>query len=299
MSLIRHYQPSDAAIITALWNRFWAGVPRAFPIGSEDFVRRVTGVLGWEETQLLLTDGGFVHFGPREPWWFRWEDRPPRDRETGMIYALCATDDEPRAALLAEAEARLRVDGARHLRLWPTWAQGTVPFYSGLSPSNEICGLWGPSPLAAWAELQGYRIDEHYRLGVLSTLDQVPAPSLPEDTETLWKDFATPLLPGAKRLIIQHHGEEVATVIAVESTERRRVTGEREWAAFDVSVAEAHRGRGWGKALMRALAAQVVREGGTTLQLHMVQENLPAEALYFRSLGFVPMEDSFLSLEKV
>ncbi len=296
---LRPYQPSDAVLVTALWNHFWAGTPRAFPITATDFVRRVTAAPGWEETQILLTNGGFVHFGPREPWWFRWEDRPPRDRETGMIYALCAVADAPRTALLAEAEARLRADGARHLRLWPTWAQGTVPFYSGLSPSNEISGLWSGSPLTAWAERQGYRVGPHYRLGVLSALDQVPDPSLPEDAEAVWENFATPLLPDAKRLVIRQEGTEIAHVIAVESTERRRVTGTREWAAFDVAVAEAHRGRGWGKTLMRSLAAQILSEGGNTLQLHMVQGNVPAEALYFRSLGFVPLDGSFVSLEKV
>lgn len=297
--MLRPFRPAEAARATAYWNRFWAGTVRAFPVTTEDFLRRVVAVPGWEETQLLLTDNGFVHFGPREPWWFRVEERRAVDRTTGMIYALCAEDEGERLALLQEAETSLHAEGAERIWLWPTWAQGTIPFYTGMTPSNEISGLWEGSPLVAWAERQGYRVAVRYRLGILEPLSRVISPELPPGCEAVWEDFVTPLLPGAKRLILRRGGERIAHVIAVESVERNRDLGTSEWAAYDVAVDAAHRGQGWGRALMRSLVKCVVREGATSVQLHMVQGNMPAENLYFRSMGFAPLpEGGFISLEK-
>ncbi|GFH38633.1 GNAT family N-acetyltransferase [Streptomyces pacificus] len=68
--------------------------------------------------------------------------------------------------------------------------------------------------------------------------------------------------------------------------------GERSAYVYDVHVAEGHRGRGHGRALM-LVAEQVAGEAGLpVLELHVASSNVPAAGLY-ASLGYRPVLHHF------
>jgi ribosomal protein S18 acetylase RimI-like enzyme len=300
---LRAFQPGDLATVTALWNESWVGVPRGFAITLDDFACRVLAAPTFAETTLLLAEppgAGFIHFGPNERWGYHLEDRAEPNHAIGVIYALCAGDDAIREELLRAAENALRAARARDITLWATWGQGTMPFYNGLTPSNEVSGQWASSPLIAWAERLGYAIRTRYRLGTLPLREGDVYPLLPEGAEALSAPFETPIIPNARRLSLRRvRGEEIGRVIYCGSEERNRSLGTRECAAFDVAVSAPYRGQGWGRALMGEMARQAYREGYTDLQLHVVAGNTPAENLYFRSLRFTPVpEGNFVTLAK-
>ncbi len=301
---ISTFHPGDIEAIANVWNAFWRGVPRAFSVTADDLAARLVDCPVFAETQLLTLrrDGkveGFIHFGPRDDWWFTLENRPPTSPETGTIYALCASNEEDYAALLESAEAELKARGATVINLWPTWAQGAVPFYNGLTPSNEVSGLWRNHQGREWAERRGYTILSTYKLGVLPL--PILSPGSTEGSRAAWTDFQSPIMPNAKRLSLQsaETGEEIGWVVAADSSERNAATGSREWAAFDVAIRESWRGQGWGRVLMQHAAYLTSKQGATSLQLHVVEGNFAAEALYFRSMGFDQVPDgTFITLQK-
>ncbi len=302
---LRAFQSEDLPAVTALWNRCWADAPRRLTITEEDFARRVLAVPTMEATTLLVAEeasAGFVHFGPRETWGFLLEDRATPDGSVGVIYALCADEDAVRETLLRAAETGLRAAGAHTITLWPTWAQGTMAFYTGLTPSTEVSGLWEGSPQVAWAETQGYSVVMRYRLGELPLKEDGGYPPIPEGAEAMVEPFPASAIPGAQKLFLRYVGSrvEIGRVIYVGAEERNRLLGTRECAAFDVAVAPAYRGQGWGRAMMGEMARQALREGYTTLQLHVTAGNTPAENLYFRSLGFLPVPaGNFVTLRQL
>jgi ribosomal protein S18 acetylase RimI-like enzyme len=69
-------------------------------------------------------------------------------------------------------------------------------------------------------------------------------------------------------------------------SERELDAGSAAWV-YDVYIDESRRGRGYGRALMRAVEAQVREAGLGRMELHVWVDNDPATSLY-RSLGFVP-----------
>jgi GNAT superfamily N-acetyltransferase len=68
--------------------------------------------------------------------------------------------------------------------------------------------------------------------------------------------------------------------------DRELDAGPAAWI-YDVYIDEPHRGRGYGRALMEAVEAQVRATGLRRIELHVWVENEPATTLY-RSLGYVP-----------
>ena len=171
---IRPFQPKDLAAVAAAWNRFWASTPRGFAAEPDEFAARVLLAPGFADTTMLVAaaaDGavrGFAHFGPREPWWFLQVDRRPPDPSVGMIYTLCAEDAATFTSLLHTAEAQLAAQGAEEAWLWPSWAQGAIPLYNGLTSSNEVSGLWSRHVLVDRARASGYEVHGTYAVGTLS-----------------------------------------------------------------------------------------------------------------------------------
>jgi ribosomal protein S18 acetylase RimI-like enzyme len=68
--------------------------------------------------------------------------------------------------------------------------------------------------------------------------------------------------------------------------ERELTAGRTAWI-YDVYIDEPYRGRGFGRALMGAVEAQVREAGLVRIELHVWVDNHPATSLY-RSLGFTP-----------
>jgi ribosomal protein S18 acetylase RimI-like enzyme len=287
---IRPFEEQYLEAVVALWNQFWEGVPRAFPIRVDDFCSRVLEAPTYAESTLLVavngTCRGFVHFGPQERWWFQLQDRPTPSADSGVIHALCAPADDVRAALLAAAEDQMQAAGGLIAWLWPTWAQGAMPFYNGLTPSNELSGQWRDSPLVAWAESRGYEIGSHSRVAVLEPLAGRNYPEIPTGARACIEDFQTPIVPRARVLRLIRGAELLGQVVYCGANERNHALHTRECAAFDVEITEGHRGQGWGKAMMGALVRQAITEGYTSMQLEYIAGNSPAENLYLRSIGF-------------
>lgn len=62
---------------------------------------------------------------------------------------------------------------------------------------------------------------------------------------------------------------------------------------LDIEVYEAHRGKGYGRALMHAVEAAARRAGAESIGLHVFGDNAPAIALY-EGLGYRRIEEVFL-----
>ena len=289
-------------LLAKMRNRFEAEAPRVFAITGEEVAGRVLHSPGFAETTLTLSENrrGFVHFGPRENWWFLTEERRLPDPAVGMIYALCAEDTPTLMTLLQTAETQLLAAGAREIYLYPTWAQGAIPFYNGLTASNEVSGLWAHHRLVAVAQEAGYTIHARYELGLLPRPADLPQRETPDEARFAITPFPTPLIPGAMRLTMTIGEVEAGHVVMAPGAERRRATGVNEWAAFDVAVRESFRGKGWGKHLMHSAVQWAFADAGAdAVQLHVVLDNLPATNLYFRSLGFQRNErERFVTLKK-
>ena len=275
MTTIRSFHTNDIPALTTVWNSFWAqGSSRAFSCQPGEFAERVVLSPAFSDTTLLVAEdsagsiNGFAHFGLREDWWFHPEDRHTTP-ETGSIYALCASEEATLTTLLQEAEAAL--SSTKSIWLFPTWAQGAVPFYNGLTPSNEVSGLWINHPLIAWGISQGYSIGETYELGTLPrshTLQSPPIPA-PGTLTMLFQPFSSPILLGAMRFDLRLSDESIGHVIVAPNPERERATGICEWAAFDVAVVPLFQG----KLLMYETITQVfLSTHADVLQLHVVKK---------------------------
>jgi len=99
-----------------------------------------------------------------------------------------------------------------------------------------------------------------------------------------WRSAFAALREGRRLLLAAFEGE--ALVGSVQLDLETRANGRHRGEVMKLMVLRSHRGRGAGRALMRALL-KAARESGRTLLMLDVRAGDPAERLY-RALGFVP-----------
>jgi ribosomal protein S18 acetylase RimI-like enzyme len=104
------------------------------------------------------------------------------------------------------------------------------------------------------------------------------------ELEAYWREVIDAVRGGGRILIAACEGETLigAAQLALEP----RANGRHRAEVMKLMVLRAHRGRGVGRALMRALLDAALEAGRTLLLLDVRSED-PAERLY-RALGFVP-----------
>lgn len=109
-------------------------------------------------------------------------------------------------------------------------------------------------------------------------------PLAPDEIETYWRD-ALEAVRGRRRILLAAFEGE-ALIGSVQLALEPRANGRHRGEVMKLMVLRSHRGRGAGRALMRALL-EAARASGRSLLLLDVRTGDPAERLY-RTLGFVP-----------
>jgi GNAT superfamily N-acetyltransferase len=109
-------------------------------------------------------------------------------------------------------------------------------------------------------------------------------PLAPGELEAYWREVINAVRGRGRILIAAFEGETLlgSAQLALEP----RANGRHRAEVMKLMVLRAHRGRGVGRALMRAIL-NAARQAGRTLLLLDVRSEDPAERLYC-SLGFVP-----------
>ena len=109
-------------------------------------------------------------------------------------------------------------------------------------------------------------------------------PLAPDELETYWRDVLEAVRGRGRILLAAFEGE--ALIGSVQLALEPRANGRHRAEVMKLMVLRSHRGRGAGRALMRALL-EAARESGRSLLLLDVRTGDAAERLY-RTFGFVP-----------
>jgi ribosomal protein S18 acetylase RimI-like enzyme len=104
------------------------------------------------------------------------------------------------------------------------------------------------------------------------------------ELEAYWREVLEPVRRGGRILLAAFEGETL--IGSVQPALEPRANGRHRAEVMKLMVLRAHRRRGAGRALMRALL-EAARASGRSLLLLDVRTGDPAERLY-RTLGFVP-----------
>ena len=109
-------------------------------------------------------------------------------------------------------------------------------------------------------------------------------PFEPGEIEAYWRGVLAALREGGRLLLAAF--EDEALIGSVQLALEPRANGRHRAEVMKLMVLRSHRGRGVGRALMKALL-EAARSAGRTLLLLDVRADDPAERLY-RGVGFVP-----------
>jgi ribosomal protein S18 acetylase RimI-like enzyme len=114
-------------------------------------------------------------------------------------------------------------------------------------------------------------------------------PLTPSELEVYWRDVLEAVRRGGRILLAAFEGETL--IGSVQLALEPRANGRHRAEVMKLMVLRSHRGRGVGRALMRALL-EAAPAAGRSLLLLDVRTDDPAERLYrtlgFRSFGRVP-----------
>ncbi|MFF3324206.1 GNAT family N-acetyltransferase [Streptomyces sp. NPDC002889] len=212
-------------------------------------------------------------------------DEPDRRRGRGTVAALAAEEvlrgwgcTQIITSVPAEAAAALRLTSALG---YIERGRNMLKELSGGGPALPAGVEGRPMSEAEFVRWRAAAIESYAQSWTARGVpeDQARAKSEADHREKLPDGLAT---PGSWLNVLVAQGAVVGHVWVAEHEVR---AGERGAYVFDVEVAEEHRGRGHGRALM-LLAEQVARAAGTPLiGLHVFAGNTPALNLY-ESLGY-------------
>jgi len=309
----RPFRNSDPPALVKLWNQSVPERSCARPLLVHELDDHAFGSAYFDRNGLIVAerDGrpvGFVHagYGPDQPV----GDRPlALSPEMGVVAVVAvepAADAQQLAeALLVEAERYLRGRGATVL-----YGGGQFPlnpFYWGLYGGSEASGVpssdtrfsialsaLGYEPISTTVHLRHDFDHEEPRdpkallLRRQSTVefDEDPVPS------NWWESLAlSELRLTHVRLTSRADGSEIARASTWDMTWFGRVDGRTQIGVFDVEVAPAYRGKGFGRFLLSEILRHARENGFERAEVQTLADNQTALSLY-QSLGFEPVEQS-------
>jgi ribosomal protein S18 acetylase RimI-like enzyme len=301
------YQPGDLSELTAVWNAVFSGGPSFTSLTEQDFIDRVTAQPSFDPAMLLIAADagrvtGFVHFGPLTNFWYSLPERRPSPSQ-GQIWALVAppADRGLTKALMDAAVARLASNGAKRILFYPSWVQGSQPFYNGIAGGYEVPGL-----SESRAELRevlagdGFEPIAHYATPEFDLSDSARFSSLKQEAERIWertqgtgvrttiREVSSAFFPRRRVVDIIWGLETIAMTAYGLWEEYARQYQRRLYGITGVQVARGWRGMGLGKLVMVLAMEAAAREGAQAVHLHVYRDNKPAWNLYHRALGFQP-----------
>ncbi|WP_328402761.1 GNAT family N-acetyltransferase [Streptomyces sp. NBC_00390] len=212
-------------------------------------------------------------------------DEPDQRRGRGTVAALAAEEvlrgwgcTQILASVPAEATTALRLAAALG---YTERGRNMAKQLSGPAPALPECVEGRPMSEAEFGAWRAGAVESYAQNWMVRGVpeEQARAKSEADHRTKLPDGLAT---PGAWMRVLTAD----ATVVGhLWVASREESTGERGMYVFDIEVAERHRGRGHGRALM-LLAERLAHEAGASLiALHVFADNTPAVSLY-ETLGY-------------
>lgn len=215
-------------------------------------------------------------------------DRPDRGRGRGTVAALAAEEvlrgwgcTQVRAAVPADAPAALRMADALGYTERSRNMVKRLPAEPPALPAQVTGRPMTEAEYTVWHHDE----QENYARSWIARgvpADQARAKADADHRDLLPHGLAT---PGVHLEVLV---SDDAVVGHVWVARKELETGPAAYV-YDVAVAEEHRGRGHGRALMLLAERAALADGMTTLALHVFSDNTPAVRLY-ESLGYEPTE---------
>ncbi|GAA0606188.1 GNAT family N-acetyltransferase [Streptomyces crystallinus] len=215
-------------------------------------------------------------------------DERDRGRGRGTVAALAAEEvlrgwgcTQVRAAVPADAVAALRLADALGYTERSRNMAKPLPAEPPALPAQVTGRAMTEAEFTVWHHDE----QENYARSWIARgvpAEQARAKAEADHRDLLPEGLAT---PGTHLEVLVSAGAVVGHVwVARQQTDAGPVA-----YVYDVAVAQEHRGRGHGRALMLLAERAALADGLTTLALHVFTDNIPAVRLY-ESLGYEPTE---------
>jgi GNAT superfamily N-acetyltransferase len=304
----RHFRNSDPPHILRLWNECDLGRGAAKGLRCDEFDEIVIAQTYFDPRGLIVAcnDGrvvGFVHagFGPNE-------QRTTLATDDGVICAVMVHPTMRNRGigreLVRRGEAYLRSAGSR--RIFAGGADPRDPFYCGIYGGSQSAGfLESDSAAASFFGKLGYVVCEEHvvfqrSLGVGSA-DPVgmrlvnirrttKLTVLNEEPKSWWWQTRYARLDAMHLALIPRAGGSPVARIGVVGLDRYANTWSgRAIGLLGLHVPEAHRGKGYGQALMVEVCRRVRDDMIQLAEAHAPRSS-PAAMAVLQSAGFQPVE---------